>query len=418
MPKPTQAEFKAFERIFNKIRKAAMAKRREATGTLTPGVMRRHLENGAPLDLLFGVRPDGTPFTAEDLRAFDKRAQAVRKKFQASKRGVRIDQLISASRSVDIQRANKLSSATMYRIFNSKDGVVLHFRVTASKGSPAQFHQVRIRLEEWSDWLTSTLPFKQAAEKILNGRISFDCDCGRHQFWYRYLATVGGFALNPLEHSYPKIRNPRLTGACCKHTLKALHSIRGPAVRRIIIKEMEKAAEQIGYGDDAKAANRYLNQQELEKAARSSAAKKGISLKAAREAFKQYLAAKRGIARKVKEKKTMDALEKKELELKTVEKIARKELAGRKAAEVKEQKAMDKARKIQQELEQKDLELAQKSLENKQLRADAIKGQLYGALMAAKYRDNIPVEQAIADFAKANDVPVNDVQALAEGMSV
>lgn len=404
MAKPTQAEFKAFERMFNKIRKAAMAKRREATGTLTPAVMRRHLENGAPLDLLFGVRPDGTPFTAEDLKAFDKRARAVRKKFKASKRGVRIDQLISASRSIDIQRANKLSSATMYRIFNSKDGVVLHFRVTASKGSPVQFHQVRVRLEEWSDWLTSTLPFKQAAEKILSGRISFDCDCGRHQFWYRYLATVGGFALNPLEHAYPKIRNPKLTGACCKHVLKALHSIRGPAVRRIIIKEMEKAAEQIGYGDDVKAANRYLNQQELEKAARSSAAKKGISLKAARDAFKEYLAAKRGIARKAKEKKTMDALERMELEKKTMEKIARTEQAGRKKAEAE-------ARDIKKALAQSDQE-------KESLRRDALKGRLYGALMAAKYRDNIPAEQAIADFAKAHDVTVADVQALAEGIEV
>ncbi|MDY0042593.1 MAG: hypothetical protein RBS57_19970, partial [Desulforhabdus sp.] len=107
MANSTQAEFKAFERLFNKIRQASMFKRREATGTLTPAVMRRHLANGAPLDLLFGVRPDGTPFTVEDLKAFDKRAQAVRKKFKAVQRGVQIDQLISASRSVDIQRANQ-----------------------------------------------------------------------------------------------------------------------------------------------------------------------------------------------------------------------------------------------------------------------------------------------------------------------
>jgi hypothetical protein len=391
MAKSTQAEFKAFERLFNKIRQAAMFKRRKATGTLTPAVMRRHLANGAPLDLLFGVRPDGTPFTVEDLKAFDKRAQAVRKKFKAIQRGVQIDQLIAASRSVDIQRANQqIRNAIMYRLFNSKDGVVLHFRVTASQASKDQFHQVRVRLEEWSDWLTSTLPFKQAAEKILKGRISFDCDCGRHQFWYRYLATVGGFALNPLEHSYPKIRNPKLTGACCKHVLKALDSVRGPAVRRIIVEEMKKAAEQVGYGDDVKAANRYMNQQELEKAARSSAAKKGISLKAAREAFKQYLLAKKGMSRKLKEKKTMDALEKMEMEKKILAKIAKKEQQGRKQAQA----------------------------EAKKLSTQVVRERLINAMTLAKYRDKIPESEAIRNFAKANELALEDVQAMAEGVSV
>ncbi len=410
MPKPaakqpTQAEFKAFERMFKKIRDAIKGKRREAVGTLTPGVMRKHLANGAPLDLLYGVRPDGTPFTAEDLKAFDKRAQSARRKFASTRRGVHIAHLMKASRKEDISRANEqIRNATMYRIFNGAGGVELHFRVTASNGSQHQFHQVRVRLEEWGEWLTSTLPFKQAAEKILSGRVSFDCDCGRHQYWYRYLATVGGFAIKPLEHSYPKIRNPRLTGACCKHVLKALHSIGGPAVRLIIVGEMKKAAEQIGFGDDVKAANRYLNQEELKRAAKSSAAKKGLVDEFVEKAYKEFLAAKRGLGRKFKEKKTMDAFEKMELEKKTFEAIARKEKQGRKQAEA----------------EAKDIKaaLAQKDQEAERLKKDVLKGQLYGALMAAKYRDNIPVEQAMADFAKANDVPISDVQSLAEGMSV
>jgi hypothetical protein len=391
MAKPTQAEFKAFERLFNKIRQASMQKRRDATGTLTPAVMRRHLANGTPLDILFGVRPDGTPFTSEDLMAFDKRGKAVRKKFSASKRGVQIDQLMSASRGADIRRANtEIRSSTMYRIFNSKDGVVLHFRVTASPDSKDQFHQVRVRLEEWTDWLTSTLPFKQAAEKILSGRISFDCDCGRHQYWYRYLATIGGFAVAPTEHAYPKIRNPKLTGACCKHTLKTLATIKGPAVRRIIINEMKKAAEQIGYGDDVKAANRYLNQQELIKAARSSAAKKGITLKEARKAFQEYLRAKKGIAKKMKEVKTVDALKKMELERKAMERIARREQAGREAAEA----------------------------EAKKLSAQVIRERLINAMTLAKYRDNIPASEAIKTFAKDNNLPEDDVRAIAEGIEV
>ena len=275
--------------------------------------------------------------------------------------------------------------------------MVLHFRVTASGQSTHQFHQVKIRLEEWTDWLTSTLPMRKAAEKILSGRVSFDCDCGRHQFWYRYLATVGGFAIKPLEHAYPKIRNPRLTGACCKHVLKALATIRGAAVRRMIIQEMEKAAEHIGYGDDEKVANRFLTQPELQKAARSSAAKKGISIKAAREAFKQYLAARKGIKKKMAEKKTMTALEKMSLEKKAMESIARKEQNMR--------------RDIEKALRVSERQAAQD-------RRDKLKMGLEAALVRAKYRDKVPLDSAMKDFAKANDMPLKEVKALAEGMSL
>ncbi|MFH1984788.1 MAG: hypothetical protein ABIL58_23350 [Pseudomonadota bacterium] len=389
--KPTQAEFKAFERLFNKIRKANVEKRRDATGTLTPAIMRKYLANGAPLDLLYGVRPDGTPFTSDDLKAFDKRAQAVRKKYKASKKGVRIDQLIASSQRDDIKRANaQIRSAILYRIFNGKDGVLLHFRVSASEGSRDKFHQVKIRLEEWTDWLTSTLPLKKASEKILGGRVSFDCDCGRHQFWYRYLATVGGFAVHPLEHAYPKIRNPRLAGACCKHVLKSMATIRGAAVKRMIVAEMEKAAKQIGYGDDVKVANRFLTQPELEKAARSSAAKKGLSIKAAREAFKEYLASRKGIRKKMEEPKTVSALEKMTIEKKTMEAIARKEQAR---AEEEQKKA-------------------------ERLSRDLLRSNLQNALILAKYRDKIEPEKAMADFAKANGIPLKDVKLMSEEISV
>lgn len=389
--KTTQAEFKLFERLFNQIRRAKAANRRVATGTLTPAAMRKHLASGAQLSLLYGVKPDGTAFTADDLKKFDKQAQRHRQKFGAGKKGVRVDQLIASSRTDDIERSRKhIRNATFYRIFNSKSGVLLHFRTSAGPGSEYTHHQVKIRLDEWEDWLTSTVKFNKAAKNILNGRISFDCDCGRHQFWYRYVATIGGFAVSPLEHSYPKIRNPKLTGACCKHVLKVLATLRGPAVQRMIMAEMKKEAEKIGFGDDRSAANRFLTKKELATAARSSAAVQAADRKKAAAAFRDYRQAKKGIFKKMKEPKTVEAFKKlqkdkaaSDLRAATMEKIARHEQAGRERAE-----------------------------------RDALLGNLQGHMALSVYRDKMTKADAIASFAKSNDMPVGEVEKLAENINI
>ncbi|BBO69097.1 hypothetical protein DSCA_30270 [Desulfosarcina alkanivorans] len=353
--------------------------------------MRKHLSSGAPLSLLYGVKPDGTAFTADDLKRFDKQAQRARKEFGFGKKGVRIDQLISASRTDDIERSRKqIRNATFYRIFNSKSGVLLHFRTSAGPDSKFTHHQVKIRLEEWGDWLTSTVKFNKAAKNILNGRISFDCDCGRHQFWYRYVATIGGFAVSPLEHSYPKIRNPKLTGACCKHVLKVLATLRGPAVQRLIIAEMEKEAERIGFGDDRSTANRFLTKKELATAARSSAAVQAADRKKAAKAFQDYRQAKKGFRKKMEEPRTVDAFKKLEkekaasdLKAATIEKIARHE-----------QQRADRAER------------------------DALLGNLQGHMALSVYRDKMSKAEAIKSFAKAKDMPVADVEKLAESVNI
>ena len=261
MPKAnkyTQLEFKKFEKLFNAIQRAKKAKREQAPGTLTPDIMRAAMKgklgSGAPISLLAGKNRAGHPFTVDDLKELRSTGQKIPEKFfSCRKRGPcrSADQAFPGKK--DIVRSQKeIRNATMYRIFNGADGVMLLFRVTASPNSKYLHHRVKVRLEEWNDWLTSSVPFRQAAENILNGRISFDCDCGRHQYWYRYMATIGGYAIKPLENAYPKVRNPKLFGACCKHVLKALATIRGPAVRRLIVMEMEKAAKHVGFADDKK----------------------------------------------------------------------------------------------------------------------------------------------------------------------
>ncbi|WP_157067348.1 hypothetical protein [Desulfosarcina cetonica] len=354
---------------------------------MTPATRRRHLASGAPLDLIYGIKPDGTPFTVEDLKKFDEQARKRRKEYGASKKGVRVDQLIAASRTVDIDRSKKeIRSAILYRVFNSNNGMLLHFRVSSGPDSKHTHHQVKIRLDEWDEQLDdSSIKLPRAAKNILDGRISFDCDCGRHQYWYRYVATIGGFAVSPLERAYPKIRNPKLTGACCKHVLKVLATLRGPATRRLIMLELKKEAERIGFGDDRGGVNRYLTRGELETAAKSSAAMRGVDKAQAQKAFRAFLDGKAAFGKKLKEegvKRKMDELRKAALERDTYKSIAKQE-------------------KSRGDREARDKALAQ-----------------LGEYMAVSiYRDKMTRDAAIKSFANANKMKLDDVKELAENVS-
>jgi hypothetical protein len=353
--------------------------------------MRKHLASGAPLDLLYGAKRGGKPFTREDLIDFSKKAKAAKKKYGSSKRGVPVKQLISASRSIDIERARKqITTATLYRLVNSKDGMVLHFRVSASAESKFKHHQVKIRLDEWADYLTSTKTYQKSAKKILAGRISFECDCGRHQYWYRYIATIGGFAIKPLEYAFPKIRNPKLTGSCCKHVLKTFAVLQGPVVARMVAKELEKQAQAIGFGDDKNTAGRYLQKDELEEAANESEQAKSVDKSLAGKAFGLFQRAKQGMKQKMAETSVAKKLKQMRTERAAYKKIATQE------------------KKIREKAERK----------NEQMSTDLLKANLHTALLKAAYKDNIPQKEAIKQFAKANNRPVKEIGKLAEDMEI
>ena len=380
-----------FERLFNQIRKAIAGKRRGARGTLTPAVLRKHLASGADLSLLYGRKPDGTTFTADDLKDFAKQAKTFRQKNNVSGSGVRPEQLIASSLAIDIERCKiQIRTATLYRIFSGKAGVVLHFRTPASAGSKYKSHQVKIRLDEWNDYVTTNMPFNAAAKRVLAGRISFDCDCGRHQYWYRYMATIGGYALRPLENAYPKIRNPKLSGACCKHTLRALLSLKGAVVIKMVGEEMRKAAEQIGFGDDMPAVSRFLAGQQMQKLSRSAASVKVPTSAEAKKAFDQYQKAKKGFKKKMGETKTISAIDKMKAEREAYKAVATKESQARKAAEKKE----------------KDLSSA------------LIKEQLKTALLMGIYRDKKKRDDVISQFAKDNGMDQAAAVDLAKDVNV
>ena len=173
--------------------------------------------------------------TAEDLEAFRKNIETVRKVY---KQGITADQVLNMSLDIDLERAKKqifTALPTRYK------GNVLHFMTNASKESDVKQHYVTVKFLDLVAIATTPIPLLTATKQVARGYLAFDCDCGRHTFWYRYISTIGGFNAGRAETGFPKIRNPNLHGVACKHVLKVM-SVIDTALSMQAIKEMVKIA--------------------------------------------------------------------------------------------------------------------------------------------------------------------------------
>ena len=120
-------------------------------------------------------------------------------------------------------------------------GLETRWQVDASGDDPKiKHHYVLVRFLEWGDQLRhlQATPLdsqeakaekaftpKQAVRALRAGYLQFDCDCGRHRYYFRFVASIGGFAAGRIESGYPKIRNPDLQGVACKHVLRVMREV-------------------------------------------------------------------------------------------------------------------------------------------------------------------------------------------------
>lgn len=177
------------------------------------------------------------PLTAEDLIEFDRKRHRLDSKY---KEGVTAEFVINKSRAIDRTRASKeipWAQPVAASYLPSRGSLVITFITAASGKYNETKHYVNVEFTAFGSitkHLINLEPKKQAeidAKQLKTSLLKFDCDCGRHTFWYRYIATIGGFAYvgtNPLarkETAYPKIRNPNLHGIACKHVLRVMQTI-------------------------------------------------------------------------------------------------------------------------------------------------------------------------------------------------
>lgn len=256
-----QQELREFAKEAQQDRREARELRKEGVGLLTPALLRQNIRRGTGLVLAYGRKGQTVEFTLDDLKRFVAANEAAQKNYRQEVRGVPLAQLERSSDQKDIERSKNVRAATLYKI----DKNVLHFQVT---GNVKAHYLVRVRLEDWNLALHSTAAPLLSARMAATGRISFDCACGRHQFWYRYLTNIGGFDVNPpKEQDFPKIRNPGLKGCCCKHVLKVLRILKSNTIHAVLAREIERQSETIGFSDTVKA--RFLTGLELRRVARA-----------------------------------------------------------------------------------------------------------------------------------------------------
>ncbi|HHY0551851.1 TPA: hypothetical protein ACVU5P_004170 [Vibrio parahaemolyticus] len=292
---------KQFQQAFNLIQKAQRKARRSAKRTLTPDILRRKTPEQIKS---LGAKLKDEGFSKQDLIEYEKRRKEYREKYDPSTAGITYAQIIANSREIDVKRANNKvddgSGITRARLHSIRNNIAI-VRVQASSISKHQEHRVEIRFEQWNDLLMDppSGDFVKAAKEAARGRISFNCTCGRHEYWYRYLATMGNYAVTPpAEHSYPKIKNPGLSGVACKHVLKSVEMCQSVAWHRIIAPRMEAQSKMIGFGDDKRQTTSFLNKEEQKAASKNRKTK--IDQDKARKEHAKYEKAQKAMAKKIK----------------------------------------------------------------------------------------------------------------------
>lgn len=161
--------------------------------------------------------------TADDLYAFRRNIQTVQQRYA---KGITARQVIDLSQADglgDLERARRQITHAIPVSFARGE---MHFITNASKESKAKRHHVLVRFLSFGAAAASgkQTPAK-AAHWLRKQPLAFDCDCGRHRYWFRYIASIGGFAAGRAETGFPKIRNPGLRGVACKHVLRVMAEI-------------------------------------------------------------------------------------------------------------------------------------------------------------------------------------------------
>lgn len=175
------------------------------------------------------------PLTVDDLKQFRHQSRQLGKKYRG---GITPKQVIDLSLAEDRERANKQIRAA---IPVSAKGGVLHFQTNAGPGSDKQRHHVYVELLNYGAAVASPKQADKIVKEMLAGPVKFDCDCGRHTFWFRYVATIGRYNYGRAEDGYPKIRNPQLHGVACKHVLRVMQLLTGsPTFRGYAAKMVEQ----------------------------------------------------------------------------------------------------------------------------------------------------------------------------------
>lgn len=184
------------------------------------------------------------PLTRDDLIAFRAAVHDIQRRHGQRKGNVPVSgagggilakQVINLSSPDDRGRASR-EIHTVIPVSNR--GGVVHIQTNASAKSDVARHHVMVQFLDYDKVLADGNTALEAARRMLAGKLKFDCDCGRHTYWYRYIASIGSFNYGRPEDGFPRIRNPKLMGIACKHVIRVMATINAGATFNLFAKRM------------------------------------------------------------------------------------------------------------------------------------------------------------------------------------
>ncbi|PAU79219.1 hypothetical protein [Halomonas salipaludis] len=221
--------------------------RRAAPNILNPNEVRGDYDAGRLLMTTLGGQV--RPITADDLAMFRHNARMAGQRFKG---GITARQVVDMSLFDDRKRARRqITTAvpTAGRGLRGSNGQVssleVRFITNAGPDSDVSRHHVTVEFTGYQTAIASGAESPQrAAARLRKEGVRFDCDCGRHRYWFRYIATIGRYNAGRPETGYPKIRNPKLNGVACKHVLRVMAEIEGgSAVQAFLARAIAKGRQ-------------------------------------------------------------------------------------------------------------------------------------------------------------------------------
>lgn len=232
-----------------KSRAAADAAQRKSAGVAPRSIILRpdevHGEYDAARVLTTTLGGVHRPITTDDLASFRQNIRTVQRSLKG---GIRVRQVLDLSLPSDRERARSQIHMAVPAIANNGK---VRFVTSAGPDSDVSRHHVTVEFLGFGAAASAgRSSAKQMAAFIRKEPIKFDCDCGRHRYFLRYISTIGGFNAGRAETGFPKITNPRLVGVACKHVLRVMAEIESSAG---VLNFLTKLIERSRASDDSNA---------------------------------------------------------------------------------------------------------------------------------------------------------------------
>lgn len=219
----------------NRLRQNELESRRQARTILQPSEVAGKLSPSRMLTTRLGGA-GARPITPADLVHFKREVEALGDK---ARQGLTAKEALGLSRSIDINRAKaEIRYSMPVRLQAGK----VHLVTDSGPNSKVTRHHVNVEFALYSTALSRPGTPSQAAQWLMKeSPLRFECDCQHFRYFLRFVATAGGWVAGRAEHGLPKLTNPTLDGACCKHLARVMTDVQMSVGMRQRVTQMVEA---------------------------------------------------------------------------------------------------------------------------------------------------------------------------------